>query len=194
MKQTLAVILIIPIIIFTAATGLKGITKANAQKDHIKLMETLLPGGKDFIKLGYDGEDKNIRSVHKASAGYVIEAVTQGYADEITMLIGVDNDGTVTGLVTYNAYETAGLGSKILTDRKFLSQFLNKSGTFSVEASDSDAYSGATDTTESRGEEITVDAISGATVSSKAVIRCVNSAVAYVTGADTESSATEWEG
>ena len=39
-----------------------------------------------------------------------------------------------------------------------------------------------------------VDAISGATVSSKAVIRCVNSAIAYVTGADVSSGATSWGG
>ena len=39
-----------------------------------------------------------------------------------------------------------------------------------------------------------VDALTGATVSSKAVTKAVNSAVAYVTGADTSSSATEWGG
>jgi len=39
-----------------------------------------------------------------------------------------------------------------------------------------------------------VDAISGATVTSKAVARSINSAVAYVTGADVSSAATEWGG
>ena len=42
------------------------------------------------------------------------------------------------------------------------------------------------------GEDI--DALTGATVTSKAVTRAVNSAVAFVTGADISSSATEWEG
>ena len=77
----------------------------------------------------------------------------------------------------------------------FLSQFLNKSGSFTVDTGSADAFSGATATaTESAGEEIGVDAISGATVTSKAVVRCVNSAVAYVTGADAVSSATTWGG
>ena len=39
-----------------------------------------------------------------------------------------------------------------------------------------------------------VDAITGATVTSKAVTRAVNTAVGYVTGADTTSSATTWGG
>ena len=39
-----------------------------------------------------------------------------------------------------------------------------------------------------------VDAISGATVTSKAIARSVNSAVGFVTGADTSSSATSWGG
>ncbi len=194
MKKTIAVMLIIPALLFAAAFGLDGIARKNAQKEHIWLMETLLPNSKDFKRVTYDGEDSMIKSVHKASVGYVIETVTQGYADEITMLVGVDNSGRVTGLVVYDAHETLGLGSKILTDHVFLSQFLNKDGSFSVSSPEWDSSSGATDSTDTSGEEIYVDGISGATVSSKAVARCVSSAVAYVTGADVGSSATEWGG
>ena len=39
-----------------------------------------------------------------------------------------------------------------------------------------------------------IDAMTGATVSSRAVTKAVNAAVAYVTGADVSSSATEWGG
>lgn len=193
MKRTLAVILLVAILLLAAAFGLKGITHNNAQKEHIKLMQTLLPNGKEFKKVD-NAEDDIIRSVHKASNGYVIETATWGYADEIVMLVGVSNEGKVTGLVAYNAHETAGIGSKILTDHIFLSQFLNKDGTFSIGVSGDDVFSGATDTAESTGREIEVDGISGATVSSKAVVKCVNAAVAYVTGADVESSATMWGG
>ena len=42
--------------------------------------------------------------------------------------------------------------------------------------------------------DLTKYGITGATVTSKAVVRCVNSAVAYVTGADIESGATSWGG
>ncbi len=195
MKKTFLVIILIPLILLAAAFGLDALSRANAQKEHIWLMETLLPGGKDFVLVPYDGEENDIiRSVHKSSEGYVIETATQGYADEIIMLVGVNNDGSVTGLVVLEAHETAGLGSRILTDHKFLSQFLNKDGSFAIGTAGADSFSGATGDTSTSGDEIYVDGISGATVSSKSVARCVSAAVAYVTGADIGSSATEWGG
>ena len=154
-------------------------------------MRTILPDSKDFTVEAYTGEDANIRSVHKAENGFVIETVTRGYADDIQMLVGVTKEGHVTGLVVLEAHETLGLGSRILTDHVFLSQFLNGNGSFA--AATADAFSGATGEAET-GDETQVDAISGATVSSKAVIRCVNSAIAYVTGADASSGATSWGG
>ena len=87
----------------------------------------LLPDGKDFQKVEYDGEDANIKSIHKADIGFVIETVTMGYADEITMYIGVNNDCAVTGLVVRDMQETMGLGGKGLTDWKFLAQYLKTS-------------------------------------------------------------------
>ncbi len=191
---TLSVILGISIILLAAAFGLKTVTHNNTQKEHVKLLEMLLPDGKDFVKVDYDGQDANIKSVHKADNGYVIETVTMGYAGEITMFVGVNNQGSVTGLVVREAHETNSLGNEILTDHVFLSQFLNKTGTFTVGTVGEDAFSGATGTADSTGNEIAIDGISGATVSSKAVARSVNSAIGYVTGADVESSATEWGG
>lgn len=189
MKRTFVVIFGVAVFLLVAAIGLKGVTNSITQKQHVKLLETLLPNSTDFQKIDCDGEDEIIRSVHKATDGYVIETVTKGYADEIVMFIGVDNSGTVTGLVAYEAHETNGLGNQILTDHVFLSQFLNKSGTFSIATLDGDDALG---TNEKEDKKITVDGISGATVSSKAVVKCVNAAVAYVTGADIESSATSW--
>ena len=82
---------------------------------------------------------------------------------------------------------------RTLMDADFLAQFLNKTGSFAIGTAGADAFSGATGQ-ETTGEEIYVDGITGATVTSKAVARCVNSAVAYVTGADVASSATTWGG
>ena len=195
MKRILIAIVLAALILFGASFGLQGIAAKNAQEEHIWLMQTLLPGSDSFTLEPYSGEDANIRSVHKAENGYVIETVTYGYAGEITMVIGVSSDGKVTGLVALEAHETPGLGNEILTDHVFLSQFLNKSGSFTIGTSGADAFSGATAEAETgAGEEIIVDGITGATVSSKAVARCVTSAVAYVTGADAVSAATSWGG
>ena len=179
MKKTIfipaIVILCAAALLFGLSVGLQKVASANAQAEHLKIMQTLLPGSKDFIVEPYKGEDANIRSIHKAEDfGYVIETVTPGYAGEIRMLIGVSNDGKVTGLVVREMNETAGLGLNALNDTDFLSQFLNTEG---------DAQIGTN-----------IDAITGATVTSKAIARCVNSAVAYVTKTDIDSGATSWGG
>ena len=70
--------------------------------------------------------------------------------------------------------ETYGLGFEALTDAEFLAQFLGTEGDAEV------------------GENI--DAITGATVTSKAITRSVNAAVAFVTGSDSSSGATSWGG
>ena len=194
MKKLIVFILVSALVLFGASFALQDAAAKNAQAEHLWLMQTLLPGSETFIREAYAGDDVNIRSVHKAENGFVIETVTRGYADDITMFIGVGNDGKVTGLVVYDAHETFGLGNEALTDHVFLSQFLNSKGTFAVAADGADAFSGATGTTEAAGDTVDVDAITGATVTSKAIVRCVNSAVGYVTGADTGSGATSWGG
>lgn len=167
-------ILLSAAILYGAALGLNGIANANAQKEHLETMKTILPGSESFTPEAYDGADANIVSVHRGETGYVIETKTDGYAGDITMLVGVSKEGKVTGLQVRDLSETLGLGAEALTDWKFLVQFLNTDG---------DAEVGTN-----------VDALTGATVTSKAIARSVNSAVGYVTGADTSSGATSWGG
>lgn len=194
MKKLILTILLVAIVLFGTTLCLRPVAERNAQDSHLWLMQTLLPGSESFTLEPYSGEDSSILSVHKADNGFVIEALTHGYADNIRMLVGVSKEGKVTGLVVAEAHETFGLGSRILTNHRFLSQFLNGDGSFTIGTSQSDGFSSATGTTGSTGKEAYVDGISGATVSSKAVTRCVNSAIAYVTGADAGSSATSWGG
>ena len=195
MKKPLIALILTAAILFGLGVGLKGIAVQNAEKAHLQLMQTVLPGAETFTVEPYSGEDVNIRSVHKSDIGFVVETCTYGYAGNITMLIGVNNDGCVTGLVVKEAHETFGLGGNALTDHVFLKQFLNQSGSFEVATSGADAFSGATgEAAPAEGEAAPVDAITGATVTSKAVVRCVNSAVAYVTGADATTEATSWGG
>lgn len=195
MKKPIIALILAAAVLFGLCVGLDRTAVSNAQSYHLQLMQTLLPGATEFTNEPYAGEDANIRSVHKADIGFVVETVTYGYAGEITMLVGVNNAGKVTGLVVEKAHETFGLGGEALTDHVFLSQFLNQTGSFEVATSGADAFSGATAEAEvNQGEAVSVDAITGATVTSKAVVRCVNSAVAYVTGADATTEATSWGG
>ena len=194
MKKLIATILVLAAVLLAATLGLNGIATANAQGAHLKQLQTLLPGSTEFTLEPYSGEDANIRSVHKAENGFVIETVTYGYADNITMLIGVNNAGYVTGLVVQEMHETYGLGAQGLTNVDFLAQFLNGTGEFTVATHGADAFSGATGDPEVSENANEVDALTGATVTSKAIVRSINSAIAYVTGADVTSSATSWGG
>lgn len=150
------------------------VRQANREKELQAKMETLLPGSTVFEEEAYTGEDQNIAFVYKGQTGYVVGTATAGYAGPIHMLIGVSNDGYVTGLQVRYMEETLGLGAEALQDWEFLAQFLRTEGDAAV------------------GEDI--DAISGATVTSKAITRSVNSAVAFVTGSDADSGATSWGG
>ena len=195
MKKPIIALILATVLLFGLCLGLDGMAVRNAEQYHLTLMQTLLPGATEFTVEPYAGEDANIRSVHKSDIGFVVETSTYGYAGEITMLVGVNNAGKVTGVVVQKAHETFGLGGKALTDHEFLAQFLNQTGSFEVATTGEDAFSGATAEAETaEGEAIGVDAITGATVTSKAVVRCVNSAVAFVTGADAATEATSWGG
>lgn len=162
------------VFLFAVSLGLSGIASENAERELVEKMQTILPGSTHFTEESYTGEDANIHAVWSSEAGFVVETCTTGYAGQIRMLIGVDKSGFVTGLQVRELSETFGLGANALTDHRFLAQFLHTSGEAEIGT--------------------TVDAISGATVTSRAIARSVNSAVAYVTGADASSGATSWGG
>lgn len=178
MKKTIWIpvltILLAAVILFAASAGLSTVREENARKELESMLHTVLPGSGTFTEEAYTGEDTNIRTAYKSEAGFVVHVVTAGYAGDISMLVGVNNDGKVQGLVVRDLQETYGLGARALTDTEFLTQFLGTDGSAAV------------------GEDI--DALTGATVTSKAVTRGVNSAVNFVTGADTSSGATAWGG
>ena len=178
MKNSIVLPLTVTVLCAVLLSGisfaLRDTAAERAQAEHIRIMQIILPGSTEFVVEPYVGEDVNIRCVHKGENGFVIETVTEGYAGDITMLTGVNKEGAVTGFVVLDMEETLGLGTGALTDHRFLTQMLNTSGEAEV--------------------GVNVDAISGATVTSKAVVRSVNSAAAFVTGADVDSGATFWGG
>lgn len=200
MRKTIAMpivaLILAAVILLVGYNAANGIRAQREEAEHLAKMQTILPGSVNFVQEEYTGEDANIRKVYKGETGYVIKTVTYGYAGNITMLIGVSNDGAVTGLQVREMQETFGLGGEALTDWEFLAQFLNTTGNVTVGTpGQTDAFSSASGTTEvAEGEEVYVDAITGATVTSKAIARSVNSAVGFVTGADASSEATSWGG
>ena len=111
---------------------------------------------------------KKIYSVFKASAdgkpaGWVAKASGQGYADKIELLIGLDAGvKTITGLFILDQKETPGLGNKI-AEPAWRAQFINKATQQHLTV----VKTGASAPTE-------IDAITGATISSKSICAIVN--------------------
>ena len=169
-----ACLLVSGLVLALAGAALAPTAAANAETERQEMLETLLPGGGTFTEEPYDGDDANITALWKGEGGYVVETTVDGYAGPIRQWTGVSDAGSVTGLVIRDMEETMGLGREALTDTDFLAQFIGTTG----EASVGDG----------------VDAITGATVTSRAIARGVSSACAYVTGADVSTSATEWGG
>ena len=102
--------------------------------------------------------------------GYVITVTsTAGYGGKITFSMGITNDKVINGYSITSISETAGLGMKARDtgDGTFSSQFVNRAAEiFTV------TKNGASQSSE-------VDAISAATITSKAVTNGVNAGVTY---------------
>lgn len=97
-------------------------------------------------------------------AGYTIKVLPSGYAGAIEVMVGIKNDGTISGVNIGNMTETPGLGAKA-KEEAFYGQYLGKPATqLSV------IKSGSAGETE-------IQAISGATITSDAVTSGVNAAV-----------------
>jgi electron transport complex protein RnfG len=94
-------------------------------------------------------------------AGSVILAVTKGYSGNIDIIFSVGPDGTIGGIKILNQTETPGLGAKVVL-RPFLDQFLKKGPEAIVLKKDDPSMGG-------------IDAVSAATISSRAVTNAVRS-------------------
>lgn len=104
----------------------------------------------------------------ETTLGYVLKVTSHnGYGGDITIAMGVDLEGSITGVSVITQGETAGLGAKCKSE-EFLSQFvgLGKEG----------------DVTYVKTQPVSdgsIQAISGATISTTAVLDCVNTGLAY---------------
>ena len=98
--------------------------------------------------------------------GYVITTTDKdGFGGNIQITVGIKKDGTINGVSILSISETAGLGMKA-TDSSFYSQYVGKQ---------TDKFYVSKD----GGEGEPIDAISGASFTSRAVTGAVNAALAY---------------
>lgn len=125
-----------------------------------KAMQEVLPA-QSYEELPAQAD--GISAVYRADElGYVVRVSTNGFGGAIDMMVGVDDAGTVTGISVISHAETASLGANC-TREDFRSQFVGASGTVAV--------------TKDGGQ---IEALTGATVTSRAVSDGVNLVLRYV--------------
>lgn len=108
-------------------------------------------------------EESAVTAAYRAGdRGYVVRVAPNGFGGAIDMMVGVDVSGAVTGVAIVSQSETASLGANC-TREDFRAQFTGKTGTLSV--------------SKDGGE---IEALTGATVTSRAVTEGVNTALEFV--------------
>ena len=128
-------------------------------------MKNVCPEAQTFDELItdtlYEGKNESGETV-----GYAISTATQGYGGQVKVMTGI-KDGEIIGVdVFYNDDETPGLG-KNTSNASFRDQFKGLNVNEDIVVS-KDADSGSAQT---------VDAVTSATISSRAVTKAVNEAV-----------------
>ena len=163
------ILLAITAIVALCLAGVNAITKPiiddlNAQKTQ-KAIEAVLPGGFDEELAGYADETGLVSKVYKGANGYAFEVKPAGFDNTITMMVGVDNEGKVLGISVVSHTETAGLGAVAAAatsaGESFRGQFVGQSGSVAVSKDGG-----------------SLDAITGATITSRAICAGVNAALA----------------
>lgn len=137
----------------------------------------VVPGATRFVKLTYDGSSFQVADdKSKAEAvyavwdddkfiGWAVAGEGAGFQDTIKLLWGLTPDGSkVQGMEVLDSRETPGLGDKIFKDLSFVAEF-------SALATEPEPVVVPSGKGSAPNE---VDSITGATISSKAVVAIIN--------------------
>ena len=140
------------------------IAALNQQKTQ-QAIETVLPGGGEEV--AFTDETGLVKAVYQGEAGYAVQVAPGGFNGEVSMMVGIDNAGTVLGISIIKQTETAGLGAVCAAatsaGEQFRGQFAGASGSVAVSKDGG-----------------SIEAITGATITSRAVCTGVNAALACI--------------
>lgn len=169
-----AVVLLVVCVICTALLSLTNELTLQAREDQKMKAELIskqlvFPEADEFREADLpEGTPKAVKSLEEAYLndkliGYLISSESNGYGGAVPVKIGINESAELSGIDLPANSETPGLGQKV-RDEKFKTQFINGSAEndFSISA---------------RANEKQIDAITGATISSQAVVDSVNSAL-----------------
>lgn len=166
-------------VICLCVTALLAVTNA-VTKDAIAYQQELsaaesrqavCPDAVDFEKVEYDVQGVECYKALDESGnliGYAVSSASRGYGGDVKVMTGINaEDGSVIAINVYdNSGETPGLGVNT-SGEKFTSQFAGLSSGTGVTV-DKDAGKNP--------DSLAVDSVTGATISSRAVVDAVNQA------------------
>ena len=136
-----------------------GPIKAAEQAKTEAAMAEVLPAD-SYEEIPYLTDGTIVTKVYQAGdQGYVVQVSPSGFGGVIDMMVGVDLNGTCTGVSIISMSETAGLGANA-SKEEFRAQFVGQTGSVAV--------------TKDGG---TIDALTGATITSRAVSDGVTAAL-----------------
>lgn len=155
------------------------IAEANAKKQ-AEAIKAVLPEGTTPAEEALVVNDNNVymaADAQGAFAGMAVEVLTDGFGGKIKMMVGFDKEGAIVDYSILELAETPGLGSKLTT------WFREKSDIRGALVSD-----GEVKVSKDGGK---YDAITAATISSRAFMAGVNAAMATFTAAKEQAQATD---
>ncbi len=159
-------LLIITAVVAAALGGVNSITapiieKINYEKTQAAI-EAVLPGGGEALE-SFNDETGTVQKVYASDVGYAIQVAPSGFSGEVVMMVGIV-DGKVSGISIIKHAETAGLGAvaaaKTSAGEAFRDQFVGLEGQLAVSKDGG-----------------TIDSITSATITSRAVTAGVNAAL-----------------
>lgn len=146
-----------------------------AIKANNEAMREILPMAEQFNKLDISVQDGSIvKEVNEGKkgndvVGYAIKVTPKGFAGIIEMMVGISVEGKVTGIKILSHSETPGLGANA-PSKEFSGQYKDKG---------IDPLLEVVKTSPSKPNQI--QAITGATITSRAVTKGVNEAISFYT-------------
>lgn len=132
-----------------------------------KARKLLLPTADSFVgpeKASRSGESYDYytgKDAADTTTGYIFETRANGYNGIVLVKTAIDSSGVITGVKVAAINDTEGLGTQVKND-SFVNQFIGKSGKINLTAA---------------VDETGVQVITGATLSSSAVVNAVNTAL-----------------
>jgi Na+-translocating ferredoxin:NAD+ oxidoreductase subunit G len=169
-----AVYLVGGFVLVSAYAFTKPIIDKNENTKKITVLKAMIPGGENVEKLGtWDICDRHpdyfkVMKSNGDLCGYVIESYGKGYSSFIHTLLAVDSSMKVLNITVLGHAETPGLGDGVETPW-FQKQFTGK-GVDNLEV----VKTSGTDK---------IQALSGATISSRAVVNAEHEALAFLSKA-----------